>query len=135
MSGFTRNGNGYFTSYRDPHLARTNEVYEGIPEYLEQFTAEEKEMTKYIIGTFSAVDAPLTPAAKTGRSATAYLTGVTEDMLKKERAETLNATQEDIRSLAGIVRAVLKEEAFCVIGNEQKLIEEKELFQELKNLY
>lgn len=135
MSGFTRNGNGYFTSYRDPHLARTNEVYEGIPEYLEQFTAEEKEMTKYIIGTFSTVDAPLTPAAKTGRSATAYLTGVTEDMLKKERAETLNATQEDIRSLAGIVRAVLKEEAFCVIGNEQKLTEEKELFQELKNLY
>lgn len=135
MSGFTRNGNGYFTSYRDPHLARTNEVYEGIPEYLEQFTAEEKEMTKYIIGTFSAVDAPLTPAAKTGRSATAYLTGVTEDMLKKERAETLNATQEDIRSLAGIVRAVLKENAFCVIGNEQKLTEEKELFQELKNLY
>lgn len=135
MSGFTRTGDGYFTSYRDPHLARTNEVYEGIPEYLEQFTAEEKEMTKYIIGTFSTVDAPLTPAAKTGRSATAYLTGVTEEMLKKERAETLNATQEDIRSLAGIVRAVLKEEALCVIGNEQKLTEEKELFQELKNLY
>ncbi len=135
MSGFTRTGDGYFTSYRDPHLARTNEVYEGIPEYLEQFTAEEKEMTKYIIGTFSTVDAPLTPAAKTGRSATAYLTGVTEEMLKKERAETLNATQEDIRSLAVIVRAVLKEDAFCVIGNEQKLTEEKELFQELKNLY
>lgn len=135
MSGFARTGDSYFTSYRDPHLSRTNEVYEGIPEYLEQFTAEEKEMTKYIIGTFSTVDAPLTPAAKTGRSATAYLTGVTEEMLKKERAETLNATQEDIRSLAGIVRAVLKEDAFCVIGNEQKLAEEKELFQELKNLY
>ena len=135
MSGFTRTGDGYFTSYRDPHLDRTNKVYEGIPEYLEQFTAEEKEMTKYIIGTFSTVDAPLTPAAKTGRSATAYLTGVTEEMLKKERAETLNATQEDIRSLAVIVRAVLKEDAFCVIGNEQKLTEEKELFQELKNLY
>lgn len=135
MSGFTRTGDGYFTSYRDPHLDRTNKVYEGIPEYLEQFTAEEKEMTKYIIGTFSTVDAPLTPAAKTGRSATAYLTGVTEEMLKKERAETLNATQEDIRSLAAIVRAVLKEDAFCVIGNEQKLTEEKELFQELKNLY
>lgn len=135
MSGFTRTGDGYFTSYRDPHLGRTNGVYEGIPEYLEQFTAEEKEMTKYIIGTFSSVDAPLTPAAKTGRSATAYLTGVTDEMLQKEREETLNATQEDIRSLAGIVRAVLKEDAFCVIGNEEKLTEEKELFKELKNLY
>lgn len=135
MSGFTRTGDGYFTSYRDPHLGRTNEVYEGIPEYLEQFTAEEKEMTKYIIGTFSTVDAPLTPSAKTIRSATAYLTGVTDEMLQREREETLHADQEDIRKLAGIVRAVLKEEAFCVIGNEQKLNKEKELFKELKNLY
>ncbi len=92
-------------------------------------------MTKYIIGTFSALDAPLTPAAKTGRSATAYLTGVTDEMLQKEREEILNARQEDIRSLSGIVRAVLEENAFCVIGNEEKLTEEKELFQELKNLY
>ncbi len=135
MSGFTRSGDGYFTSYRDPHLSRTNEVYEGIPAYLEQFTAEEKEMTKYIIGTFSSVDAPLTPSAKTSRSATAYLTGVTDELLQRERAEILNATREDIRALAGIVRAVLKEDALCVIGNEEKLNQEKELFQEIKNLY
>ncbi len=135
MSGFTRKGDVYFTSYRDPNLSRTNEVYQGIPEYLEQFHVDEKEMTKYIIGTFSTLDAPLTPAGKTGRSATAYLTGVTDEMIQKEREEILNATQEDIRNLAGIVRAVLKEEALCVIGNEEKLTQEKELFQELKNLY
>lgn len=135
MSGFTRKGDAYFTSYRDPNLGATNQVYQGIPEYLEQFDVDEKEMTKYIIGTFSALDAPLTPAAKTGRSATAYLTGVTDEMLQKEREEILNAGQEDIRSLSGIVRAVLEENAFCVIGNEEKLTEEKELFQELKNLY
>ena len=134
MSGFTRRGDGYFTSYRDPNLSKTNEVYEGIPEYLDQFQATEKEMTGYILGTFSSVDAPLTPAGKTGRSATAYLTGITEETLQKEREEILKATQEDIRSLSGIVRAILKENAFCVIGNEEKLKEEKELFLELKNL-
>jgi len=135
MSGFTRKGDAYFTSFRDPNLSRTNEVYEGIPEYLEQFAVDEKEMTKYIIGTFSSLDAPLTPAGKTGRSATAYLTGVTDEMLQKERQEILNASQEDIRNLSGIVRAVLKEEAICVIGNEEKLKEERALFRELKNLY
>ena len=134
MSGFTRRGDGYFTSYRDPNLSKTNEVYEGIPEYLDQFQATEKEMTGYILGTFSSVDAPLTPAGKTGRSATAYLTGITEETLQKEREEILKATQEDIRSLSGIVKAILKENAFCVIGNEEKLKEEKELFLELKNL-
>ncbi len=135
MSGFTRKGDAYFTSYRDPNLSRTNEVYEGIPEYLEQFAVDEKEMTKYIIGTFSSLDAPLTPSGKTGRSATAYLTGVTDEMIQKERQQILNASQEDIRNLSGIVRAILKEEAICVIGNEEKLKEEKALFTELKNLY
>lgn len=135
MSGFGRTGDSYFTSYRDPNLGATNQVYEGIPEYLENFQVDEEEMTRYIIGTFSGVDAPLTPAAKTGRSATAYLTGVTEEMLQKEREEILNATQQDIRELSGIVRAVLEEGALCVIGNEEKLKGEGELFFEVKNLY
>ncbi|MCI9493263.1 MAG: insulinase family protein [Lachnospiraceae bacterium] len=134
MSGFTRRGDGYFASYRDPNLAKTNEIYDGIPEYLDQFQANEEEMTRYVIGTFSSIDAPLTPAAKTGRSATAYLTGVTEEMLQKEREEILNASQADIRSLSGIVKAVLEEGALCVIGNEEKLKEEQALFKELKGL-
>ena len=134
MSGFTRRGDGYFVSYRDPNLTKTNQVYEGIPSYLENFQVDEKEMTKYIIGTFSGVDAPLTPAGKTGRSATAWLTGITEEMLQKEREEILNATPEDIRNLSGIVKAVLADDVLCVIGNEEKLKEEKELFMELKNL-
>ncbi len=135
MSGFGRNGDGYFASYRDPNLGSTNQVYEGIPEYLEQFQVDEEEMTRYIIGTFSGVDAPLTPGAKAGRSATAYLTGVTEEMLQREREEILQATQEDIRKLSGIVKAILDEDAFCVIGGEEKLKEEKSLFLELRNLY
>ncbi|EOS24056.1 hypothetical protein C806_02496 [Lachnospiraceae bacterium 3-1] len=134
MSGFTRRGDGYFVSYRDPNLTKTNKVYEGIPTYLENFQIDEKEMTKYIIGTFSGVDAPLTPAGKTGRSATAWLTGITEEMLQKEREEILNATPQDIRNLSGIVKAVLADDVLCVIGNEEKLKEEKELFMELKNL-
>ena len=56
-------------------------------------------------------------------------------MIQKERQQILNATQEDIRELAGIVEAILKEDALCVIGNEEKLKEEKGLFKELKNLY
>lgn len=135
MSGFTRRGDAYFCSYRDPNLSKTNEIYEGIPEYLKNLNIDEKDMTKYIIGTFSDIDTPLTPAGKTGRSATAYLTGMTYEMIQRERQEILNATQQDIRDLSGIIEAILKEDALCVIGNEERLKEEKELFGELKNLY
>ena len=107
MSGFGRSGEGYLVSYRDPNLAETNRIYEGIPAYLENFTIDERDMTKYVIGTISDVDTPLTPSIKGSRGLSAYLSGVTEEMLQKEREEILSATQEDIRALAPIVQAVL----------------------------
>ena len=81
------------------------------------------------------MDTPLTPASRAQRSLNAYLTGVTLKDLQKERDEVLDATQEDIRALADLIDAVLKEQAICVIGNEEKLREESGLFQELKSLY
>ena len=45
-------------------MKETNEIYEGIPEYLENFDADERDMTKYVIGTISELDTPLTPSQK-----------------------------------------------------------------------
>ena len=135
MSGFTRGGDCYFSSYRDPNLGRTNEIFEKTPEYLEGFDVDERDMTKYIIGTVSELDTPLTPSAKGLRSTSAYLSGLTADMVQKERDEIICATPEDIRRLAGIVRAVLSEDSLCVIGSEEALEAEKELFENLENLY
>ena len=49
MSGFKRSGESFLVSYRDPHLKRTLEVYQGVPAYIRAFEADEREMTKYII--------------------------------------------------------------------------------------
>ena len=134
MSAFGRTGDSYFVSYRDPHLAKTDQVYERVPDYLEKFTADEREMTKYIIGTINELDTPLTPAAKGRRSLNAYFCCITEADIQKERDEILHATQEQIRALAPLVRAVLKEQAICVIGNGQKIREEKDMFGTIQML-
>ena len=135
MSGFGRSGEGYLVSYRDPNLAETNAIYEGIPAYLENFTVDERDMTKYVIGTISDVDTPLTPSIKGSRGLSAYLSGVTEEMLQKERDQILSATQEDIRALAPIVQAVLNTGSLCVIGNEEKVKSQETMFNEVKNLF
>ena len=122
MSGFGRSGEGYLVSYRDPNLKETNEIYEGIPAYLEAFDPDERDMTKYVIGTISNLDAPLTPSVKGSRGLSAYLSGVTEEMMQTERDQILGATKEDIRALAAQVRAVLSTGSFCVVGNEEKYI-------------
>jgi Zn-dependent M16 (insulinase) family peptidase len=135
MSNFSRLGEGYFVSYRDPNLEKTNAIYEGVVEYLENFTVSERDMTKYIIGTMSGIDRPMTPAAKGDRSMNLYMNRVTEEMIVNERNQILDATEEDIRALADAVEAVLRCEQFCVIGSEEKIEEQKELFMELRSIF
>ena len=134
MSSFNRIGDGYFVSYRDPNLERTMKVYEGVVDYLKTFTVDDRDMTKFIIGTISNMDRPMTPAAKGDRAMNLYMNHVTEEMIKKERNEVLDATQEDIRNLAEVVEAVLKADQICVIGSEEKVEENKDMFMEVKTL-
>lgn len=68
MNTFLRSGESYFVSYRDPNLSDTLDVYDRIPEYIKSFSPDERDMTKYIIGTFSALDTPMNPEAKGSRS-------------------------------------------------------------------
>ena len=135
MSSFSRLGEGYFMSYRDPNLEKTNAVYEGVPQYLRDFTVSERDMNKYIVGTMSGIDRPLTPAAKGNRSMNLYMNRVTEDMILKERNEILDAQEEDIRQLADLVEAVLRCNQLCVVGNEEKIEEQKDLFGEVRSLF
>ena len=132
---FMRNGNVYFSSYRDPNLEKTKEVYEKIPEYLKNFTADEREMTKYIIGTISELDTPMNPAAKGMRSVVAYFTGITYEDIQKERDEVIQAIPQDVQKLSELVKAVLSQENFCVIGNEEKITEQANLFESVAQLF
>ena len=134
MSGFKRNGESYLVSYRDPHLKRTLEVYQGVVDYIRDFQADERDMTKYIIGTISSKDVPKTPQMKGSVSKTAYFCGVTEEMLQKERDQILNASVEDIRALADIVKAVLDAEQICVVGSESKVEGASDILMEVKSL-
>ena len=134
MSGFKYSGESFFVSYRDPHLKRTYDVFAGIPDYVRGFKADEREMTKYIIGTISGKDVPKTPQMKGNASKGAYFCGVTEEMMQKERDEILNAQAEDIQALAPLIEAILSDEEICVVGSEPKVQKEETLFGSISPL-
>lgn len=127
-------GKTSFYSYRDPNLTETNKVYENVVAYLEQFEADEREMTKNIIGTMSNLDFPLSPMAEGSRSFYAYLMHREEAMIQKYRDEVLGATAEDIRNAKEMLQAVLSEEYFCTVGSANKVEACKELFDTVKTL-
>ncbi len=135
MSGFSKSGDSFFVSYRDPNLGKTIEQYRMAPEYIRNFTPDERSMNQYLIGAISELDTPLTPQTKGLRSLSAYMTNQTEEDFQKERNELLAADGETIRSLAAYLEEIIGQENICVVGSSLKVKEEKQYFKEVKPLF
>ena len=122
------------TSYRDPNLRETLEVYKELANHLRNLELSEEEFEKLVIGTFGRIDAPLSPSDKGGVSLTRYLSGVSTERLQKRRDELLTATLDDIRSLADWFDALNEKALICVHGSAEKVNEAADLFDRIEVL-
>lgn len=129
-----RNGMFAFASYRDPNLRETVDNYLGAADFLRNFKPAEPEMRRLIIGTISGRDRPLTPNSKGRTAVQRYLSGITIDRLQQERMDILNTTPEDIQGFADLVNRIMSTEYLCVVGNEKKIEEQKDLFKTVEKL-
>ncbi len=134
MSSFGRNGECYMVSYRDPHIKETLEVFKGAEEYLKNFNASKRDMTRYVIGTVSDLDTPLTPRTRGLRSLASWLGNYSYEELQKERDEILNADVASIRALAPYVKAITDYDNHCAIGGEERIEEVHDLFDSVRSL-
>lgn len=127
----SRVGTLFFSSYRDPNLKETLDVFDKTSDYLASFDVSDREMVKFIIGTISTLDVPLTPQLKGSVAQDRFFRQLTDADRQKTRDEILATRQEDIRALAAVVDACMKENILCVFGNEEKLKENAGLFGSL----
>ena len=134
MCQFGKSGESYFVSYRDPNLEKTIETYEKAADYIESYEADERTMTQYIIGAISEMDMPLTPSAQGNYSLAGYLTHYDFERVQAERDELLSTDADTIRGLAGYIRAFMEDECLCVVGNEEKIKEQENLFAKIEYL-
>jgi Zn-dependent M16 (insulinase) family peptidase len=132
MSAFKRTGDAYLVSYRDPHLANTLKVYEGLADYLAVYEADDKTMEKYIIGTISSLDTPMNAKAKGNLALVAYFAGLTQEDFQKERDEILKASAADIRKLESLIRDTFDGKHICVLGSEAAVEKHEELFDSIE---
>lgn len=95
------------------------------------FQADEKAMTRFIIGTIAQLDNPLTPSAKGNTALKYYLEKTTLAQLQSERDDILTTSSEDIRAMKKMVADGLDSDTYCVYGNEEKVTTEKGLFNKL----
>ncbi len=134
---FSFGDGGHFSlvSYRDPNLAKTYKVYEGIPQFLEQYQASEAEMSKQIIGSIANIDIPLTPRGRIDTSVHFYYANITPDYRLRVRTELLNTKVEDVKAQADNFRKALETGARVTVGSNAKIQEDKEFFDTIENIF
>ncbi len=131
FSGINRYGTVYFASYRDPNLKETLESYDQTVDYLKGFRADTTAMTRFIIGTIARIDKPLMPEEKGNLAFRRHFEGLSREAVQQDRDAIISATDSDIRNMGGMVEQVLKQQVWCVYGNEDKLKENEILFKKL----
>lgn len=134
MCSFSRDGNSYFTSYRDPNLMETYKIYKDAASYVRNFDADKRDMTKYIIGAIAKSDTPFTPSQEGKFNFMAYLMGMTDELLQKTRDEILGADVNKIRELAPYIEAICENDVICAIGNENKLQDARDNFYNMETI-
>ncbi len=131
---FMVDGTSILCSYRDPNLKETLDAYQGLPEYLETLELSDREMTKYVIGTMAASEIQLTPSMKGERAMIHYLNGNTCEKRMQVRNEIIGCTVEDIRHLTPLVKSIIDDPYICVMGSEDKIQRDKELFEKVLSM-
>jgi Zn-dependent M16 (insulinase) family peptidase len=135
FSNFQWGGNTVFSSYRDPNLAETLSAYDKAADFVQNFDTSTREMTKYILGTISELDSPLSASMKGIVADEYYIRNISHDSVQKERDEILNTNKEEIRKLASIISEGMKQNYFCVLGSEEKIKANKDLFGSIVNIF
>ena len=134
FANFYDDGNMIFCSYRDPNLLETLDVYKELPQYLRDFTLTDREMRKYIIGTMSSLDLPMTPALRGPRAMGMYFSGAKLEDKVEFRKQVIACKPEDIVALADVVEPVLNDNHICTMGNEQKIRDAGNVFDNIVSL-
>jgi len=135
MCSLSMNGDAYFTSYRDPNLKETYDIYKAAADYIRHLDISDRDMTKYMIGAISNIDIPLSPAAKGARSLGAYMAGTSYDKIQETREQLLSATKEDIRQFADLIDAFVGCHNICVIGSETQIKKNEHMFESINHLF
>jgi Zn-dependent M16 (insulinase) family peptidase len=100
-----RTGGFAFSSYRDPNVQGTLDIYAKTAEALENAHLTDDALEQAIVGAVGDLDSPMTSEQKGFRALTLHLTGVTTEMRQQYRDEVLGTTRASFKAFAKTLRA------------------------------
>lgn len=129
-----RNGILFFSSYRDPSVKNTFEIYKNTYKYLDSLKLRDSEIKKYIIGKINVLDKPIKDNSLCEIGLFRYFSGIDHKLLKKERAELLSFNNSDIKNACELFSMLENEYYYCSIGNEKAIKNDKQCFNNIRRI-
>lgn len=130
--GVSRNNDMAMGSFRDPNVENTYQVFNNLPNYLENFKASKEEFVSYIIGTMSGFDMPSSTPLTIDVADLNYLNGTTKKTKIEIKKQIMSTKLEDIKALAKVFKELQTGSSEYTIGNADKINEHK--FDKVKNI-
>ena len=134
MPQIRRDGYVVLVSYRDPHIKKTYDAYLKIEKYISGFNPSEEELLKYKIGTLGNLTLVLHNKDKAEMARNYYFKNITDEMRNEEIDNVIKASVDDFKKYRNVFLEALSEKIIVTIGNRNKIEEEKDLFDNIRNL-
>ena len=112
----------YQASYRDPHVARTLNVFEQAADYVKQVEWTQTDIDRAIIATAKTAEKPIRPSQAASDALSQYLVGQTREMREDRYAQLRRATPTEVkRALLQLLEENRDKAAVCVVSSREKL--------------
>ena len=123
------------SSYRDPNLLETLNIYDTIADYLHKQMDNQSNFDKFIIGVIGKIDIPMSANIKSQYSNYYHFIEKYSTSIQKERHEILNSCWNRMASYASMIDELMKMNHYCVFGSENKIRENSGLFNKIINVF
>ncbi|KAL4856502.1 Presequence protease 1 [Chlorella vulgaris] len=117
----THSGMFTYSSYRDPNLLKTVDVYDGTVDFLSKLEMGGDELSKAIIGTIGDLDSYQLPDSKGRTAFMRHILGITEEERQQRRDEVLGTSVADFRAFADVLAAVRDQGQVVAVTSADRL--------------
>jgi len=108
-----------FSSYRDPNVQGTLDIYANTGKVLEELEISDEALEQAIVGAVGDLDSPMTSQQKGARGLTHYLTGVTTETRQQFRDEILGTTRASFAAMGQKLKG--KSLKASIFGEQEQL--------------
>ncbi|MEI6972509.1 MAG: insulinase family protein, partial [bacterium] len=112
----------YLTTFRDPHVARTIRIFDGLTDYVRGIKWTKSDIDRSIIGVAKADERPIRPESATHMALHRHLGGITRELREDRHARLCRAGPSEVRrALLDALESGRENSAVCAISSRGKL--------------